>query len=111
MVPFFKEHQVGAAGWVIETKDEAVHLEGSYGTVWPKEIQNACRSELSGILYILIHLHCLCRQGNILHGNIPIHCDGLSAIQSIDKYSMTSQSQRKTLMSSILSFPYNNSSN
>ena len=45
--------QIGAAGWVIETTDGKVHLEGSFGTVGPKEIQSACRSELSGIYYAL----------------------------------------------------------
>ena len=60
-------------------------MEGSFGTVGPKEIQSACRSELSSIYYALLHLHRICILGNVQHGDITLHCDGLNAIQSIEK--------------------------
>ena len=82
---FLPDHNIGAAGWVIESQDEQVHLEGSFGCVGPEDIQNSCRSELSGILYAMIHLERLSETGNVQQGKVTIHCDGLSAIQAIEK--------------------------
>ena len=62
---FLCEDSVGAAGWVIETNDEQVQLCGSMGTTGASSIQSAFRSELSGILYALLHLQQLCLHGNI----------------------------------------------
>ena len=74
---------LGAAGWVIETKELSAQLTGSKGTVGPKSSQNACQSEMTGIMYALLHLKLLCNNLILAHVKIILHCDNLSAIQSI----------------------------
>ena len=57
------------------------------GTTGASSIQSAFRSELSGILYALLHLQQLCLHGNITGSTVTIYCDGLSAVQAIHKSS------------------------
>ena len=92
---FLSSERIRAAGWVIETNDEMVQLRGSMGTTGASSIQSAFRSELSGILFALLHLQQLCLYGNISGSNITIFCDGLSAIQAIKKSSLHDNNTQK----------------
>ena len=49
------------------------------------DIQSAFRSELAGILYVLLTLQQICLLGGVQGCTITIHCDGLSAIQILNK--------------------------
>ena len=81
---FCPSSKTGAAGWVIATKDSSAQITGSKGTVGPTTSQSACRSEMSGILYVILHLNTLCENLTLNDVHITLHCDGLSAIQSIN---------------------------
>ena len=77
---FNKESSAGAAAWIIcSDDDEHAIINGCITTGHP-EIQNPYRSELFGILGILIDVTNLCKQFHITAGAITIHCDGKSAL-------------------------------
>ena len=80
----------GAAAWVIETKDGSAQVIGHMSAVGPTSSQNACRSEMSGTLYAPLHLHSLCQPLTLHNIHLTIHCNGLSAISSINKAPQTS---------------------
>ena len=81
---FLPDSKTGAAAWVIETTDKSIQLTGATGTTGPLDCQTACRSELFGILYSILHLKNLCSNLVLQTTSFHIHCDGLSAIQSIE---------------------------
>lgn len=83
---FLKDFKLGSAGWVIESHDGQSQSTGAMGVSGSAEVQSACRSELSEIVYTLLHLQQLCNIGNISGSLVKLHCDGLSAIQAITKY-------------------------
>ena len=70
---------------MIQTQRGPVILTGTMGVVVPTECQNPCRSELAGLLYLLLHLKYLCHKGNITEREVTLYCDGLSRMQSIEK--------------------------
>ena len=83
---FLREHKIGTAGWIIESDNQISQTSGSMEVPGPLNVQSACRSELAGIMYTLLHLQQLCKFGNIISSpTINIYCDGLSAIQAIQK--------------------------
>ena len=53
---FLPESKIGAASWVIESKDEAIQLTGSTNATGPLDCQIARRRELFGIFYSILHL-------------------------------------------------------
>ena len=94
---FLKDHKLGAAGWVIESYNEHIQSTGSMGVPGSSDVQSACRSELAGIMYSLLHLLQICRIRNITGSVIKLHyCDGLSAIQAITKYTSGNINNTKT---------------
>ena len=82
---YFPTEKVGAAAWVIEEPITETLYSGSMPTVGEADIQTPCRSELMGLYYLLVKLLDLCKQHDIQARRITVHCDGLSAIQSIER--------------------------
>ena len=80
---FQPEEKIGAAAWVLEEGITETHTCGAMPVIGEKSLQNPCRSEVMGIYYLLLHIYKLCQDHNIHSGRMSIHCDGLSAIQSI----------------------------
>ena len=102
---YFPEDHVGAAGWVMQTHSGTARISGSQVTPGTKLQQNACRSEIAGIYYAMLHLYQYCQLGNITSGSILIHCDGLSAIQAINRAPAKVSTAKKNfdLLNSIIS--------
>ena len=92
---FLPESKIGAASWVIESKDELIQLTGSTSTTGSLDCQTACRSELFSIFYSILHLQQLCQSVHLQTISFNIHCDGLSAIQSIDNSSSDNNCTKK----------------
>ena len=97
---FLPDSKTGAAAWVIETTDKSIQLTGATGTTGPLDCQTACRSELFGILYSILHLKNLCSNLVLQTTSFHIHCDGLSAIQSIENTINLHNCTKKILTSS-----------
>ena len=55
-------------------------------TVGPRNVQNPCQNEITGIYYKILQLYSLCNLYNVTEGHINIHCNGLSAVQRLDYY-------------------------
>ena len=83
---FMPDTQIGAAAWVLEEPSTGTSIIGAMPTVGQKDLQNPCRSEITGIYFLLLHLFSLCKTHQITTGHINIHCDGLSAIQRLEYY-------------------------
>ena len=59
-------------------------------TVVPANCQISCSSKMSEIVFAQIHLHSIYHRLTLYNIHANIHCDGLSAISSINKASQTS---------------------
>ena len=76
---------IGTASWIISTFDKTAFITAGALSPGNKEIQSAYRSEILGILGVLEELYAICVENNISSGMCTIMCDGLSALQVIER--------------------------
>ena len=75
----------GTASWIITTMDRQNYVTAGAISPGGKEIQSSYRSEILGILGVLEELLYICQKRRIISGGCSIYCDGLSALQVIEK--------------------------
>ena len=82
---FYPTTSQAAGAWLLG--NEALHrqISGSAPSVGPKECQSAYRGELSGLYGGILLVKCVCDYRQITRGHILIGCDGLGALQRIQK--------------------------
>ena len=85
---YIETDHVGAAAWIIETLDQSTSMEGTVVVSGDGTIQNSYRSELFGILGILVCINKLCIKHRVRSGGLTLYCDGESAVKRI-KYSQS----------------------
>ena len=78
---YIKGEEVGSAGWIIEGDQEGNQLTGQYETPGSKKSQCSHRSEMWGILGIIMTANAFCRTYNIRDGSIVAKCDGEGTIK------------------------------
>jgi len=76
----FYQDSYGTASWVIEGVTPGIRAQGCVLSPGGAKIQSAYRSELSGILAIMIVAQLLCDYYHIWEGSIELGCDGLAAL-------------------------------
>ena len=82
----YKEDKgLGSASWIISTKDKKYYTTAGCICPGTEEIQSSYRSELVGVLGILEEIDYLCNKWNIKEGKCYIYCDGITALNIIDK--------------------------
>ena len=81
------ERQIGSAAWTIQTTTTTSpqYLRGTSISPGSKEIQNAYRSELLGLLGILDALKVTCDYCELKRGKLTMACDGISALEQIQR--------------------------
>ena len=79
---YYKEHRIGAAGWIMENEEGSCQCYGSTPTPGTPNIQSSYRSELTGILAAVCHVNQICNQNGITSGSATLYCDGEGAIQA-----------------------------
>ena len=99
-----KEDNAGAAAWVLASTDDSFELVGSIPSPGEATIQNSFRSELVGIMGLLMHIESICTKHQITAGSIEIHCDGESAIKRLKSCSdkVSNKSHHFDIINSIL---------
>ena len=102
---FLKSESAGAAAWVLETDDQNSSMEGSLVVPGAEADQNAYRSELFGILGVLVMVTAICKEYQIQAGGITIYCDGESAVKRVNnsRTQVSNKSQHFDVINSILS--------
>ena len=86
----------GTAAWIITNPDRSAYVSASAISPGVKDIQNAYRSELTGILAILEELKAICDQWGLKKGRCTIFCDGLSALNRVDELDDTNLSSKSS---------------
>jgi hypothetical protein len=76
----------GTAAWVLEGENSIGRIIGRVIAPGAESDQSAYRSELSGILAVMIMVKNLCLYHNITDGAVELACDGLSAIDKSFSY-------------------------
>jgi hypothetical protein len=74
----------GASAWVLEADSSVGRIKGWTMVPGTTEDHSAYRSELTGLLAILVFIEELCTFHNISSGGITIGCDGLSALHQAE---------------------------
>jgi hypothetical protein len=80
---YLHSDSIGSSGWIIEDNNQMQSIQGQLETPGTSEVQCSHRSELSGILGTISHVHKLCAHYDIDSGSITVHCDGEGAMQRI----------------------------
>ena len=86
----------GTASWMITTNDRINYVTAGAISPGQQQIQSAYRSEILGILGILEEIHSICKKRKILSGGVAIFCDGLSALQVVEKLDREKLNSRYT---------------
>ena len=87
---YYKEHEIGAAGWIIENAEGTGQCHGTTPTPGPSSSQSSYRSELTGILASVCHVNQICQEQNIINGSASLYCDGEGAVKAAEeKYEIT----------------------
>ena len=92
---YFDEHKTGGAAWYIESPSSMAHSFGCCITPGPPSAQNAFRSELMGILGLIVHINKIATTHNISTGTVTIQCDGESALNAVNSHHSIIHNNRK----------------
>jgi hypothetical protein len=76
----FKDNQ-GTACFTLLGPTTKGSIIGPMAVPGEKKVQDAYRSELSGIYGVVVMVHLICKVHKIKHGKVQIGCDGLSALR------------------------------
>lgn len=93
---YSEEEGRGTASWMITTTDKLNYVTAGALSPGGREIQSSYRSEILGILGILEEVHNICVRRKITSGGCAIFCDGLSALQVIEKLNRDSINSKYT---------------
>ena len=86
---YLDTHRIGTAAWILETPDGTV-TSGRMIIPGHEDVQGSYRSELGGMYGGLTHVALICKKLDITEGQIILGCDGLGAVQIIDRdYAVT----------------------
>ena len=78
---YVREEGTGSAGWIIEGDNEGNQLIGQYETPGSRNSQCSHRSEMWGILGLIMTVNAFCARHNITQGSITAKCDGEGTIK------------------------------
>ena len=93
---FSDEVGKGTASWIISTLDKHDYITAGALSPGGKDVQSAYRSEVLGLLGVLEEIYNLCERRNIVSGHCNIYCDGLSALQVIQRLTRDSMNTKYT---------------
>ena len=99
---FYPSHKVGACAWIISTPDGNEWVKGGGIIPGPSHVQSAYRSELGGLLGLLLFLQAIVLPPSP-RSTITIACDGKSALKQVNikKVSLKSKMLHIDLISAI----------
>ena len=78
---YIKEEGVGTAGWIVEGSVRGNQLKGQYETPGSKSSQCSHRSEMWGILGIIMMVNAFCKTHDITNGSVVAKCNGEGTIK------------------------------
>ena len=79
---YFKEAQISATGWIIESNDRTGCIKGSTASPGSASKLISYGNKLTGILSALCHVNELCKQHQIGQGQATLYCDGEGSIKT-----------------------------
>ena len=92
---FLRSHKLGTASFVVEGETPGDLVQGSHETPGSKSSQCAHRSEMFGILALVLMVNAICKANNIQDGHITAKCDGEGTIKILQQlYSVTKNSRK-----------------
>ena len=84
---YHPKHKVGTSAWVITSEaDTSRRIYGDNIVPGDACVQCPHRSELSGLIGAVRHIHSICERHNIQTGHIEIGCDGQEAYKIATRY-------------------------
>ena len=92
---FVDEEGIGTAGWIIEGSIEGNQLRGQHEAPGAKESQCSHRSEMWGMLGIIMTVNEFCERHNIMQGTITAKCDGEGTINILRQLYPITKNSRK----------------
>ena len=90
-----KEKGVGSAGWIVEGSTQGNQIRGHYESPGAESSQCSHRSEMWGVLGIVMSVNSLCQTHNITHGTITAKCDGEGTIKILQWMHQITNNSRK----------------
>ena len=90
-----KEKGVGSAGWIIEGSTQGNQIRGQYETPGSESSQCSHRSEMWGVLGIIMSVNSFCDTYNITEGTITAQCDGEGTINILQWMHPITDNNRK----------------
>jgi hypothetical protein len=78
---YVKDRSIGSAGWIVEGNEIGNQIRGQQETPGPKNCQCSHRSEMWGILGLVMTVNSLCQTYQITEGTVTAKCDGEGTIK------------------------------
>jgi hypothetical protein len=78
---YVQEKSIGSAGWIIEGNEIGNQIRGHQETPGPANSQCSHRSEMWGILGLVMTINAICKEHNITEGTVTAKCDGEGTIK------------------------------
>ena len=92
---YLKEQGIGSAGWVIEGNIEGNQIRGQHETPGSRESQCSHRSEMWGMLGIIMSVNSICSSHDITNGSATAKCDGEGTINILQWMHAITNNSRK----------------
>ena len=88
---YLETHRNGTAAWILEAPNGS-STSGRMIIPGAEAVQGSYRSELGGLYGALLHTYFISQRCNITTGNVTLGCDGLGAVNIIEKAFKTTKS-------------------
>ena len=94
---YLASHNLGTAAFIIEGDRQGNSIQGSHETPGSLSSQCAHRSEMFGILGLVLMANAICKNNHITEGAIIAKCDGEGTIKNTSKHVLHNQKHKETL--------------
>jgi hypothetical protein len=92
---FLAQEKLGTAAFILEGDTPGDYIRGAHETPGAPDSQSAHRSEMFGILSIILLVNEVCKVNHIHHGHITAKCDGEGTIKILQRLYKVTKNTRK----------------
>jgi hypothetical protein len=92
---YLQRENIGTAGWIIEGENVGNQIRGRHETPGSAGSQCSHRSEMWGVLGLIMSVNSLCQLHGIQHGSILAKCDGEGTINILNNRHAIIKNNRK----------------
>jgi hypothetical protein len=92
---YVESEGIGAAGWIVEGTREGNQIRGQQETPGSAASQCSHRSEMWGMVGIILTVNAICKEYNITRGAVTAKCDGEGTINCVKYFHPITKNSRK----------------